>query len=279
MFSFIILHYKNIEETINCLNCLKKFSSRNCNFIVVDNGTLSDSEEHKIKEFTEDVIKLQENKGFAKANNIGVRYAKEKYNSSFYIVLNSDVIIEQTDFIDIIADDYKKYKFDLLGPKIYSPTNESINPFPILKDISNVNAEIKRTKKLIKIYKSAILTFLLDNYLNLKKKIIKPTILNNENKNLVNVPLHGCCIIFSKKYVNKYTDVFYNETFLFYEEEFLYQRILKDNLISVYDNKLEIFHKEGASVKKVGQNIRKSRLFREEKKLESLILLKNYISS
>ena len=143
--------------------------------------------------------------------------------------------------------------------------------------IKFVNINFLDFKKEIKYKIYSIIVFLFSSTLILLDKNYLYEI--RENKILVNVPLHGCCIIFSKKYVNKYTDVFYNETFLFYEEEFLYQRILKDNLISVYDNKLEIFHKEGASVKKVGQNIRKSRLFREEKKLESLILLKNYISS
>lgn len=276
MFSFIILHYKNIEETINCLKSLMKFKTKSCKFIVVDNGTLSEIEEEEIRKFSSDLIKLNCNQGFAKANNIGVKYAKQKYNSMFYVVLNNDVIIEQTDFLDKIVKDYKKYKFDMLGPKIYSPTNESINPFPIL---NNVNDEISKTKTLIKIYRSVILTFLLDKYINIKKKITKVTALSNGNKVMKNIPLHGCCIIFSKKYVNKYVDVFYDKTFLFYEEEFLFQRIIKDKLISIYDNKLEIFHKEGASVKKENKNIRKNKLFREEKKLESLILLRDYINN
>ena len=77
-----------------------------------------------------------------------------------------------------------------------------------------------------------------------------------------------------KQVVIKYP--FYNETFLFHEEEFLYQRVIKDNLISLYDPSLTVFHKEGSSIKKSNKKERLSKLFREKTRLKSLnLLLKN----
>ena len=38
----------------------------------------------------------------------------EKYNSDFLIVINNDVYITQNNFLKVIEDDYKKYKFDNL---------------------------------------------------------------------------------------------------------------------------------------------------------------------
>ena len=95
----------------------------------------------------------------------------------------------------------------------------------------------------------------------------------NGNKVLTSSPLHGCCIIFSKDYIDKYKYPFYNETFLFHEEEFLYQRVIKNNLISVYDPKLTVFHKEGSSIKKSNKKERLSKLFREKTRLKSLYVL------
>ena len=277
MFSYVILHYKNINETITCLNNLKSIVRKDSKLIVVDNNTLNSSEEKLIIEYTNDIIKLDRNYGFAKANNIGINYAKNKYKSKFYVVINNDVFITQDDFEKIILDDYEKYRFDMLGPKIFSPTNESVNPFPALKTKENVIATIKYCKKLIFIYKNPLLTFFLNNYMKLKKKIKKTADLTNADEIMKNVPLHGCCIIFSKEYVRKYSDPFFNDTFLFFEEEFLFQRIIKHKLISIYDNNLKVFHEEGASVKKINKTIRECKLFREEKKLESLLLLKEYM--
>ena len=273
MVAFVIWHYKTIDETLLCLKYLEStFSKSEYKEIVVDNNSLKKSEIEEIKKFTKDIVLLNENIGFAKANNEGAKYAIKKYNPNFLAIINNDVYITQKNFISIIKDNYEKYNFDILGPWIDSPSGESCNPFPII-DKSLIEKQIKYNKKLIKIYSSSILTLLLKKYICIKHLIKKPNVPRNGDKLEKNVGLHGCAIIFSKKYYEKYKDIFYNETFLFYEEEFLYNRVIKDKLISIYDPRLKVFHKEGTSVKTTG-NSRKSKLFREKEKLKSLELLK-----
>lgn len=273
MFSFIILHYKNIEETIECLTYLQKLDLSNSHIIIVDNNTLSTSEEKLIKKFTKDILKLDQNYGFAKANNKGIEYAKKKYNSKFYIVMNNDVYISDKNFLNIIANDYENYHFDMLGPSITSPSGESVNPFPVIKDEESLNKEIKRCEKLIKIYSHSISYYLLQTGIKVKHLLKKPLVPTNGNEVLTSASLHGCCIIFSKNYIDKYKYSFYNETFLFHEEEFLYQRVIKNDLVSLYDPKLTVFHKEGSSIKKSNKKERLSKLFREKTRLKSLYVL------
>lgn len=273
MFSFIILHYKNIEETIECLTYLQKIDLKDAHAIIVDNNTLSTSEEKLIKRFTKDILKLDQNYGFAKANNKGIEYAKKKYHSKFYIVMNNDVYISDKDFLNIISKDYEKYKFAMLGPLITSPSGESVNPFPVIKDIASLNNEIKRCEKLVSIYNNPISYWLLQTGIKIKHFLKKTVVPVNGSKVLTDAPLHGCCIVFSKDYIDKYKYPFYNETFLFHEEEFLYQRVLKDNLVSLYDPKLTVFHKEGSSIKKSNKKERLSKLFREKTRLKSLYVL------
>lgn len=274
MISFIILHYKNIEETLECLKDIKKISlGFTTSIIVVDNNSLTNNEENILKKYTEDVIKLEKNYGFAKANNIGIKYAQNKYHPDYYCVINNDVFITQTDFINKIQETYKTYKFDMLGPKILSPSHESVNPFPVLKTKVQIENEIKRCQKLIKIYENPILYSILLIYLNLKHFFNPPSQNKNGTRILQNVALHGCAIIFSKKYIKKYRYPFYNETFLFHEEEFLYKRIKKDKLISIYNPELIVFHKEGSSIKKERKGSRTSKLFKERERLKSLNLL------
>lgn len=273
MYSFIILHYKNIEETIHCLDLINTHVSGDKHVIVVDNNTLNDTDKKEIEKYTKDIIVLDENLGFAKANNIGIKYAKDKYNSKYYIVMNNDVFITQNNFLEIIDNDYKEYNFDMLGPSIDSPTGESVNPFPVFKTREEIEKEIVKCNKLIKIYNSKILYFLLETYLKLKHLIKKPIVPKNSINIEKDIALHGCCIIFSDKYINKYEYPFYNETFLFHEEEFLYQRMLKNNLISLYDPNLKIYHKEGSSINKKNKNKRLSKLFRVKERIKSLELL------
>lgn len=277
MISYIILHYKNMDETLECLECLKKIIAIDSHIIIVDNNTLSKNDEIKLKEYTSDILKLNKNFGFAKANNKGIQYAKEKYNSKYYVIINNDVLIKQKSFESNIVKNFQKYSFDMLGPKINSTTGESVNPFPAYKDEDEIKKEIRKCKKLRFIYNSVILSSLLRIYIRLKKIFKKPVLIKNGINLEKNVPLHGCAIIFSDKYVNKYKYPFYNETFLYHEEEFLYQKILKDNLISIYDPKIEVFHKEGASLDNLYNNNRKKLLFQVNERIKSLELLIKYI--
>lgn len=272
MFCFVVLHYKNIEDTLKCIDKIHKLK-KSKKIIVVDNNSCSDEDVEKIKNKKVDLLLLDKNYGFAKANNKGINFAKEKYDPEFIIVINNDVLIEQNDFLNQINIIYKKYNFDILGPLIESTTGESINPFPVIKSKEELNNEIKKTIKLIKIYNSNILYNLLQLYIKIKHKFIKiPIRKNGENIELC-TSLHGCAIIFSRKYLNRYKFAFFNETFLFHEEEFLYQRIINDKLISLYNPSLKVFHKEGATTKFINKNERESKLFRETERLKSLKLL------
>ena len=272
MISFVVLHYKNTSETLKCLEYLSKLHGEK-SIIVVDNNTLDKTSEAKIALYTKDILKLDKNYGFAKANNKGINYAKKKYNPDFYITINNDVFITDQEILDKITKTYTKYHFDILGPFIDSPTKESVNPFPVIKTKEQLQKEITHCQKLIKIYQSAFMYFGLNIYLKVKHFIKKPTIPKNGKKLELNVPLHGCAIIFAKKYVEKYEYPFYNDTFLFHEEEFLYQRIIKDKLTSVYDPSIKVYHEESSSIKKSNKNIRLAKLFKEKERLKSLNLL------
>lgn len=272
MFSFIILHYKNINETLNCLCKLKLFCNSDCNIIVVDNNSLSSEEENNIKEYTEDIVKLDKNYGFAKANNKGIKYAKDKYNSKFYIVINNDVEITQKDFLKIIENDYKKYHFDMLGPWIDTP-GYSVNPFNAYLTKEQIKKEINECNKMIKICNSKLKYNLLMTGVRIKGILKKKEKPENGKELKKGIALHCCAIVFSDDYIKKYDYPFYNDTFLFHEEDFLYQRVLKDSLITVYDPNLKVFHKEGSTMNVVNEQERMKRKFREEERIKSLELL------
>ncbi|MDD6244306.1 MAG: glycosyltransferase [bacterium] len=268
--TFVILHYNNIDETMECLDSLEKFNS---NIVVVSNSKDYDNLK-MIEKRVSKVIINEENIGFAKANNIGCKYAIEHFQPDFLCVINNDVIIEQKDFITQVEKLYKKYKFDILGPKILPEESDSCNPFYAYKTLDEVRARIKYTEKLIKIYQNKFLRLLLNIYLKLKAPFRKEKKTTNGSSEQLNVALHGCALIFSKKYYKKYNDVFYNGTFLFHEEEFLALRAKENNLVMLYSPKIELYHKEGSSLAKKFQKQKyDSLIFRNKEILKSLKLL------
>lgn len=272
-FSYVILHYKNIEDTLECMQSIRqKFSSP---IIVVDNHTLSKEEEEKVRQYTDDILLLDDNYGFAKANNQGISYATSKYHSDFVVVINNDIVITQENFESQIQKVFKETNFDLLGPKIITQEGDSVNPFPVYKNLEEVLKAIQNVKRNIKIFQSAFFSLLFQIYHRLKYRRKKIKHLENGVQRVIPAPLHGCAIVFSKKYLQRYQDAFYSGTFLYHEEEFLYYRVCKDQLISCYDPSVFCFHKEGSSLKQqFEKQNRKRELFRNQEILKSLEQLK-----
>ena len=269
MMVFVILHYNNIKETMECVDSLEKFKQK---IIVVSNSKDYDNL-RKIEKRVDKVIINEENIGFAKANNIGCKYAIEKFKPDFLCVINNDIVIDQKDFLDKVEKLYKKYQFDVLGPKILPEDLPSVNPFPVYDTLEKIEDRIKYTKKLIKIYNSVILRNLLSCYVLIKSKLKKVSKPVNGEKDELGVALHGCALIFSKKYYERYETVFYNETFLYHEEEFLYYRCKHDNLIFLYSPEVELVHKEGRSLDNSFNNNYKKLIFKNKEILKSLQLL------
>ncbi len=274
--AFIILNYKSTNDTLECIDSINSIKTDILKkIIVVDNASLNEEDKKIIDKKADDLLLLDENVGYAKGNNYGCKFAIDKYSPDFLLVINSDIIINEKNFIDNIYVLYDKYNFDILGPKILPDDTNSVNPFPAYKTLDEVNERINYTKKLIRIYENPILRNILKLYLNIKRKFRKEVYLKNGEKDIVGCPLHGCALIFSKKYYEKFNDVFYDKTFLFHEEEFLYYRCVKANLVSLYSNQIKLIHKEGQSLNKSFKVNYKKEIFRNKEILKSLLLLKD----
>lgn len=110
--SVIILSYNTKELTFRCLTSLFKSlqkSSLDAEVIVVDNnskdGSIAMLEEIQNLNSKLKIIKNQENYGYPKGNNQGLRAAEGEY----ILFLNSDVVIEKVDFVKVLSymDEHK----------------------------------------------------------------------------------------------------------------------------------------------------------------------------
>ncbi len=88
--SIIIVNYNTINLLRDCLGSLMHSEGRSCEVIVVDNASVDGSAEMVEKEFPSVILlRNQDNGGFSKANNQGIRRAK----STCFLLLNPDTIV------------------------------------------------------------------------------------------------------------------------------------------------------------------------------------------
>lgn len=271
-FCFIILHYKNFEDTIECVESIfeKLKNKEEYRVIIVDNGS-NDISTQKLEKYMKEnqgrveIIFSKQNLGFAKGNNLGASYIIEKYEPDFLIVINNDTLMIDENFFLKVEKVFKKKKFDILGPYIEGKDGQPQNPY--------INVIYGRKQILKNLIKNRI--YLLIEYLNLnilreRLRKIKKVKKYNYTSEQENVALMGAALVFSKQYYEKYEHIFYEKTFMYCEEDILYYRIKKDKLISIYAPNIRIFHKEESTTNKIMKTSKKQRIFKLKYQINSL---------
>ncbi|NQP36276.1 glycosyltransferase family 2 protein [Streptococcus suis] len=259
---FVILHYNNLKDTINCIDSIAKYcNNKNVEVVVVDNGSKKESiteiKENYDKDSFMHFILLEDNLGFAKGNNVGFQFAKHQLNANIIILSNNDIIYYQEDFIELLIKNYEEVGFDIAGPKIVRVEDQLVqNPTPILyRNKSDV------LRRLIKFFILFFSTFLgLDLFFrnrfgnNIDSEIYKVN-------DFEDFQLHGACLILGEKFIQNYEGL-YDKTFMYGEESILKYISDRDGLKMKYLDNLELSHYEGATVSTVyGKGVTKRRFF------------------
>jgi len=151
-----------------------------------------------------------ENLGFAKANNIGIRYANATWNSKYYYLLNNDTVIEKETLKNIVTvlENYPQYK--IAQSVIYYYENKNV--------IANAGGKLRLWGK-GKYYTK-----------------IKP----DEIKEIGFI--NGCALLLSKEVVDEYGAL--SEKFFFGEEDFEYSlRLYLKKVKKVCISNSRVYHK------------------------------------
>lgn len=273
MTAFVVLHYMAYDMTRRCVDTiLENFGAEDIRIIVVDNASSNGSGQKLKKDFFDNakvsVLLNEENKGFARGNNTGYRYAIKEYDPDYIIVMNNDVIIRQRSFLKRIEAIHEKTHFAVLGPDIINPY-EKKHQNPVGNELMSLETaeKVKRSRRIRRVFpypffiKDAIM-----EKLGRRKKAADaccPAI------------LHGACYIFSREFtaVRKYA--FNPGTFLYLEEEILGLECQKARLKLVYSPDVRVLHYEDVATDMVCRKaLEKYRMHNEE----SLRSLDVYIS-
>lgn len=120
----ILVNYNGYKDTIMCINSIKK-NDKDISIVVVDNNSTDNSIENLKK--IEGIILLQsdENLGFAKGNNLGIKYAIEN-GAKYVLLLNNDTEIEKNAITIMKKKLEKDNTLGLVGSRIMYYNNRNI---------------------------------------------------------------------------------------------------------------------------------------------------------
>lgn len=292
MICYVILHYKNIQDTRKCIDSLIQMMNPSSRIVVVDNGSGDDSGDQLKKEYESEqisILALDTNVGFSKGNNAGYAFAKDRFSPDFIVVTNNDVVFNQKDFELKIEELYSTKYFDVLGPDVYIPkNNEHQNPIFLhgitIPELEHELEEYKRYLENPQSFEKRLKLHWMKNRLVSQHPVIRKLYSRIRHKEEIdyrreyeNVGLQGSCIIVSRKYIQNEVKMFDPEPFLYCEEEFLYYKCMDKGYKILYSPAVSIRHEEAASFNNMSKNNEEKLKFMLEHHVKAREMLLEYL--
>ncbi|MBQ9023717.1 MAG: glycosyltransferase family 2 protein [Bacilli bacterium] len=242
----VILNYNDYDTTKDMIERIKSYKCLN-HILIVDNKSTdrSYSKLKKLENKNIEVIKTDDNKGYAYGNNFGVRYLDSKYKIDNIIISNPDVIVSE-DVIDTLINDLKnKEDISIIAPIVEEKGIISRGwKLPGFKEdlLSNINYFHKYSKKLMSYD---------EEYYNNKLSRVEA--------------VHGCFFMIRLKDF-KEVGLFDENTFLYYEENILGRKLKEKGMFVYIDNTVKVIHDLSVSVDKTYNSIKKYKILKNSQK-------------
>lgn len=266
--AFVILHYRTDNDTIECVESIrKKIDTKNYRIVIVDNYSNNGSLKklNDVFDGSEDVVMIanHENLGFSKGLNVGILYAKKKWNPDFIITANNDICLMSNNIYEVLKQKYLEYGFAVAGPIILTSDGKYyVNPITKkLRDKNEVLYLINK-HKLIRFLNRvhALWIYKLANIAKAMQKQPRKERINISLFDQIDYKLHGSFWIFSRIYFEKF-DALDPATFLYGEESLLFLHIQKNYMHTLFTPDIVIYHKEDSSTNSLKQKTREKTEF------------------
>lgn len=227
--AIILINYKTIEETIECVKSLENLSYSNFKIYCLDNNSEDDSYELLTKELTQfkdslniELIASNSNLGFAGGNNLLIKKAIFEEGFDFIWLLNNDTTVDKNALSASVEIAEEDNKIGIIGSKIYYYSNPDILWFAggTIDKLGNPLHIGKNEKDIGK-------------YNSLKEVEF----------------ITGCSMLVSAKFI-KTIGVMEESYFMYYEDVDWCIRGENNNFKLVYNPKSIVYHKVASSSKK-----------------------------
>lgn len=277
---FVLLHYNEIRVTYSAIEHIRKLeNAEDCHIVVVDNCSPDKSGEVLMHDYAKDpfvsVLQTPQNLGFAKGNNFGYEYAKKNYAPDVIVVMNNDVMINQSDFVPTLINMPVASVYEVLLPVIINKVGVNQNPFR-KKGLSTGNIVSGYLNVLLLNVIYAIPGF--NKWWMRRRQNSKPITEHKCKEGSMMVP-HGACVIFTSKWIKNEDIAFIPDTFLYGEEDLLFEYITSKGYQTYFTKALTVHHLEDVSTNSVITNqLAKDRFLLKNLLVSHKLLLKMRLS-
>jgi hypothetical protein len=245
----IVLNYNGRKYLKDCLSSLASQTYANCGVIVCDNASTDNSIKYIKRNFPSTIIiRNKKNLGFAKGNNVAIKFAL-KEGADYVFLLNNDTILEKDLIERLIKVAMTDNKIGIVGPKILDIRNPSlVHEVGMTCDIFGFPIAIRQQES--------------------GKQTISEVFY-----------VSGCAMLIKQEVLNK-VGLFDEEYFMFAEDLDLCWRAQLTGYLVFVDRAARVYHASGGSItggiikeRSYSTNVRRIFL-REKNTLRTLI--KNY---
>ena len=262
-FGFVILHYQVPEATIRCVESIINNVTDDYAIVVVDNASPDDSGSY-LQGYFKDITRIsvllnRENLGFARGHNVGYEYAKTQLLCDCIVLLNNDTKIVQKDFTKVIRREYEYSGCEVMGPSIYDAVG-------ITNDNPGRSRPFDRRRLLAFIALNHLLVLLNTFHMDYIPEKIYEAYVSSRRQSVrhirtENVAIHGCCIVLLPSFINR-SEGLNPGTFMYMEEDVLYEEIIHNDGLIVYQPELMIEHMSAVSTSSSISDAARARRFK-----------------
>lgn len=241
--ALIVVNYNDYETTYNFIKKIENYNTLS-EIVIIDNDSPDHSYEKLIELQNEKitVLKNSSNKGYSSGLNLGSHYLIDKYDKCNIFVSNPDIIIENDDVLKELVDTLK------LDVSVVAP---------VIKEHVGYSKGWKQPTPNVDI---------LSNLIYFHKKVKQKYLMYDEeyyDNNIVEVDLVSGCFFLIRSDVLKRIDFFDDNVFLYYEENILSSKLKKENLKTVINTKVEVFHNHSVTIDKNIKKIGKYKILKQ----------------
>ena len=239
MISIIIINFNVSKHLFNCLSSLASSNENDLfEIIIVDNNSTEDVDiESKLNFFNQSIkfYKLNENKGFSKAVNFGIK----KSNGDYVLLLNPDTLIDETSILGMSSFLDKNLDVGIVGCKVLYPNGDyqhsSKRHFPLIR------FGLWRLLKLDKIFHNSSV-YGRYNYT-----------FHSHDDSLEVDAVSGACMMFRKTLLSEIG--YFDEIFFLYFEDTDFCYRAKKKCKVIYNPDFSVIHIKGESFKNSKFNV------------------------
>lgn len=230
-----VLNYLNYRETMDCVDSVLLQTDCTYQIIIVDNGSDNDSylrlkEKYRGEEKVA-VLHANKNYGFAKGHNIGICYARKHFGAEYVLLLNSDIVLEDKNYLKKMVEADKE-GVGVLGSRI------------VMRDGREYRFEKQYTTFPATAFRYLQLLF----YCNGIYKAAEYFERTAKRRYVGEEILHGSAFMLTPDYFQYYAGL-YDKTFLYEEETLLYFCCMRCGLKEKKVDNVYVMHKGGQSTK------------------------------